>query len=145
MFLICSIQNRMEHLKTCTTYSLFLSSDKNYKIITSENSFLSYLICINILNITLFLFAGSPFQYSVGQLSSGGYHKVQVGGPGVEKGEVKKESKSKLWFFFVFFLFCCLYNLYMKSPFIYAFYLIVIKNTKQGIVLAFKHITYEKC
>lgn len=38
-------------------------------------------------------FSGSPFQYSVGQLSSGGYHKVQVGGPGVEKGEVGKESK----------------------------------------------------
>ncbi|XP_062570690.1 filamin-A-like isoform X5 [Saccostrea cucullata] len=32
--------------------------------------------------------SGSPFVYSVGQLSSGGYHKVQVGGPGVEKGEV---------------------------------------------------------
>ncbi|XP_059167482.1 filamin-A-like, partial [Physella acuta] len=32
--------------------------------------------------------SGSPFQYSVGQLSHGGPHKVQVGGPGVEKGEV---------------------------------------------------------
>uniref|UniRef100_A0A0B7AYU4 Uncharacterized protein n=1 Tax=Arion vulgaris TaxID=1028688 RepID=A0A0B7AYU4_9EUPU len=32
--------------------------------------------------------SGSPFQYSVGQLSIGGPHKVQVGGPGLEKGEV---------------------------------------------------------
>ncbi|XP_025077978.1 filamin-A-like isoform X3 [Pomacea canaliculata] len=32
--------------------------------------------------------SGSPFQYSVGQLNMGGPHKVQVGGPGLEKGEV---------------------------------------------------------
>ncbi|BFZ03233.1 hypothetical protein BsWGS_06272 [Bradybaena similaris] len=32
--------------------------------------------------------SGSPFQYSVGQLAMGGPHKVQVGGPGLEKGEV---------------------------------------------------------
>ncbi|GFS01516.1 filamin-A [Elysia marginata] len=32
--------------------------------------------------------SGSPFQYSVGQLAQGGPHKVQVGGPGLEKGEV---------------------------------------------------------
>ncbi|XP_069125189.1 filamin-A-like isoform X3 [Argopecten irradians] len=32
--------------------------------------------------------SGSPFIYSVGQLSSGGNHKVQVGGPGIERGEV---------------------------------------------------------
>ncbi|XP_012936132.1 filamin-A [Aplysia californica] len=32
--------------------------------------------------------SGSPFQYSVGQLAVGGPHKVQVGGPGLEKGEV---------------------------------------------------------
>ncbi|KAK7498578.1 hypothetical protein BaRGS_00010238 [Batillaria attramentaria] len=32
--------------------------------------------------------SGSPFQYSVGQLNMGGFHKVQVGGPGLEKGEV---------------------------------------------------------
>ncbi|XP_076459972.1 filamin-A-like isoform X2 [Babylonia areolata] len=32
--------------------------------------------------------SGSPFQYSVGQLNLGGTHKVQVGGPGLEKGEV---------------------------------------------------------
>lgn len=39
---------------------------------------------------------GSPFVYSVGQLSSGGTHKVQVGGPGVEKGEVGFSSKWNL-------------------------------------------------
>ncbi|KAL8614771.1 hypothetical protein ACOMHN_017752 [Nucella lapillus] len=32
--------------------------------------------------------SGSPFQYSVGQLNMGGFHRVQVGGPGLEKGEV---------------------------------------------------------
>ncbi|XP_067672401.1 filamin-A-like isoform X3 [Haliotis asinina] len=32
--------------------------------------------------------SGSPFTYSVGQLNVGGYHKVQVGGPGLERGEV---------------------------------------------------------
>ncbi|ESO84790.1 hypothetical protein LOTGIDRAFT_221912 [Lottia gigantea] len=32
--------------------------------------------------------AGSPFPYSVGQLSQGGFHKVQAGGPGLERGEV---------------------------------------------------------
>lgn len=41
--------------------------------------------------------SGSPFQYSVGQLSSGGYHKVQVGGPGVEKGEVGKENHFNIY------------------------------------------------
>lgn len=49
--------------------------------------------------MTLFFFhwiIGSPFVYSVGQLSSGGTHKVQVGGPGVEKGEVGFSSKWNL-------------------------------------------------
>lgn len=49
--------------------------------------------------MTLFCFhwiIGSPFVYSVGQLSSGGTHKVQVGGPGVEKGEVGFSSKWNL-------------------------------------------------
>lgn len=32
--------------------------------------------------------SGSPFQYTVGQLKVGGSHKVQVGGPGLERGEV---------------------------------------------------------
>lgn len=36
--------------------------------------------------------AGSPFQYTVGQLKTGGSHKVQVGGPGLERGEVGSES-----------------------------------------------------
>jgi len=42
---------------------------------------------------SLFFRTGSPFQYSVGQLSSGGTHKVQVGGPGVERGEVGASSE----------------------------------------------------
>ncbi|XP_041363463.1 filamin-A-like isoform X1 [Gigantopelta aegis] len=36
--------------------------------------------------------SGSPFQYTVGQLSMGGYHKVQVGGPGLERGEVGRKN-----------------------------------------------------
>lgn len=36
--------------------------------------------------------SGSPFQYTVGQLKQGGAHKVQVGGPGVERGEVGMEN-----------------------------------------------------
>lgn len=31
--------------------------------------------------------SGSPFMYTIGQLKIGGSHKVQVGGPGLEKGE----------------------------------------------------------
>lgn len=36
--------------------------------------------------------AGSPFMYTVGSSPSGGYHKMQVGGPGLEKGEVNAEN-----------------------------------------------------
>lgn len=36
--------------------------------------------------------AGSPFMYTVGSNASGGYHKVQAGGPGLEKGEVNGEN-----------------------------------------------------
>ncbi|XP_029646412.1 filamin-A isoform X1 [Octopus sinensis] len=36
--------------------------------------------------------SGSPFVYSVGSQSSGGFHKVQAGGPGLEKGEVNTEN-----------------------------------------------------
>lgn len=32
-------------------------------------------------------------MYTVGSNASGGYHKVQAGGPGLEKGEVNGESK----------------------------------------------------
>jgi hypothetical protein len=36
---------------------------------------------------------GSPFQYTVGTLVAGGTHKVEIGGTGLEKGEVKMKSK----------------------------------------------------
>jgi len=36
--------------------------------------------------------AGSPYQYTVGKVPSGGTHKVEFGGPGVEKGEVGAKS-----------------------------------------------------
>jgi filamin len=32
--------------------------------------------------------SGSPFQYTVGPSPSGGTHKVEIGGPGLERGEV---------------------------------------------------------
>lgn len=41
--------------------------------------------------------AGSPFQYTVGQLSTGGSHKVQVGGPGLERGEVNMENHFNIY------------------------------------------------
>ncbi|KAH9502532.1 hypothetical protein Btru_068909 [Bulinus truncatus] len=41
--------------------------------------------------------SGSPFQFSVGQLSHGGPHKVQVGGPGLEKGEVGLQTLYVCW------------------------------------------------
>lgn len=36
--------------------------------------------------------AGSPFQYTVGKVPSGGSHKVQCGGAGLEKGETATKS-----------------------------------------------------
>lgn len=45
------------------------------------------------INVYIFSCAGSPFMYTVGSTASGGYHKVQAGGPGLEKGEVNGESK----------------------------------------------------
>ena len=51
----------------------------------------------NITSVTVGVPTGSPFQYSVGQLSLGGSHKVQVGGPGLEKGEVGIRSKCTLY------------------------------------------------
>ena len=38
-------------------------------------------------------FVGSPFQYTVGQPSNAGAYKVEVGGPGMERGEVGRLSK----------------------------------------------------
>jgi filamin len=36
--------------------------------------------------------SGSPFQYTVGPTPSGGTHKVEIGGPGLERGEVGTNS-----------------------------------------------------
>ena len=36
---------------------------------------------------------GSPYQYTVGKVPSGGTHKVEFGGPGAEKGEVEAKSQ----------------------------------------------------
>ncbi|XP_052761429.1 filamin-A-like isoform X2 [Mya arenaria] len=41
--------------------------------------------------------SGSPFQYTVGQLKVGGAHKVQVGGPGVERGEAGSENHFNIY------------------------------------------------
>lgn len=48
-------------------------------------------VCFN-LAILSFCVAGSPYQYTVGKVPSGGTHKVEFGGPGVEKGEVGTKS-----------------------------------------------------
>jgi len=39
-----------------------------------------------------FRVTGSPYQYTVGKVPAGGTHKVEFGGPGVEKGEVGAKS-----------------------------------------------------
>lgn len=36
---------------------------------------------------------GSPFQFTVGPLGEGGAHKVQAGGPGLERGEAGVPGK----------------------------------------------------
>lgn len=41
-----------------------------------------------------FVPTGSPFQYTVGQPPNAGPHKVEIGGPGLEGGEVGAKSKS---------------------------------------------------
>jgi filamin len=43
-------------------------------------------------------FAGSPYQYTVGKVPSGGTHKVEFGGPGVEKGEVESKNEFNIYY-----------------------------------------------
>jgi filamin len=43
-------------------------------------------------------FAGSPFQYTVGKIPSGGTHKVEFGGPGVEQGEVETKNEFNIYY-----------------------------------------------
>lgn len=43
-------------------------------------------------------FAGSPFQYTVGKIASGGPHKVEFGGPGVEQGEVDSKNEFNIYY-----------------------------------------------
>jgi filamin len=43
-------------------------------------------------------FAGSPFQYTVGSIPSGGSHKVEFGGPGVEQGEVQSKNEFNIYY-----------------------------------------------
>jgi len=35
-----------------------------------------------------FIFAGSPFEFTVGPIAGGGSHKVHAAGPGLERGEI---------------------------------------------------------
>lgn len=42
-------------------------------------------------------FAGSPYQYTVGKVPSGGTHKVEFGGPGVERGEVGAKNEFNVY------------------------------------------------
>lgn len=41
--------------------------------------------------------AGSPFQYTVGQPPNAGAHKVEIGGPGLERGEVKIKNEFNIY------------------------------------------------
>ncbi|CAH1773270.1 unnamed protein product [Owenia fusiformis] len=41
--------------------------------------------------------SGSPFQYTVGQLTAGGPHKVEVGGTGLERGEVGVKNSFNIY------------------------------------------------
>ncbi|ESN97587.1 hypothetical protein HELRODRAFT_178024 [Helobdella robusta] len=43
-------------------------------------------------------FAGSPFQYTVGKAPSGGTHRVEFGGPGVEQGEVESKNEFNVYY-----------------------------------------------
>lgn len=43
-------------------------------------------------------FAGSPFQYTVGKVPSGGTHKVEFGGPGIEQGEVESKNEFNIYY-----------------------------------------------
>ena len=41
--------------------------------------------------------SGSPFQYTVGQPPNGGPHKVEIGGPGMERGEVGAKNEFNIY------------------------------------------------
>jgi len=43
-------------------------------------------------------FAGSPFQYTVGKIPTGGTHKVEFGGPGIEQGEVESKNEFNIYY-----------------------------------------------
>jgi len=49
-------------------------------------------ICFELLCRRCLHVAGSPYQFTVGKVPSGGTHKVEFGGPGVETGEVGAKS-----------------------------------------------------
>ena len=40
---------------------------------------------------------GSPFQFTVGPITDGGAHKVRAIGPGLERGEVNKQSEFNIY------------------------------------------------
>jgi len=84
-----------EHV-TCTSYELNTSGNKYMTstcVFFLREFFSSPCICW--LSV-----AGSPYQYTVGKVPSGGTHKVEFGGPGVEKGEVGAKSN----FYVIYFL-----------------------------------------
>jgi len=53
---------------------------------------------VTLLKITNFvIFAGSPFQFTVGPLKDGGAHRVHAGGPGLERGEQGQPCEFNVW------------------------------------------------
>jgi len=43
-------------------------------------------------------FAGSPYQYTVGKVPAGGTHKIEFGGPGVERAEVGAKNEFNIYY-----------------------------------------------
>lgn len=54
-------------------------------------------VVIHIRNNDFVIFAGSPFQFTVGPLKDGGAHRVHAGGPGLERGEQGQPCEFNVW------------------------------------------------
>lgn len=44
----------------------------------------------------VFFRTGSPFQYTVGKPATGGTHRVEFGGPGIEGGSLGSKGKPRI-------------------------------------------------
>ena len=53
--------------------------------------------CLHFIHEFFFPPIGSPFQFTVGPITDGGAHKVRAIGPGLERGEVNKQSEFNIY------------------------------------------------